>query len=657
MNRKSVFHATMAAACVALAALLPGRASAQAVQISLDSKVIMVDSLNLPANTNAYTILAMMPELLQRPGNVSYSNYDICVNGMSVSEVSDVALSQIHLQDIESIEISESPISSYQKNGVGGCIDITLKDHGIKSDKVWGSASMEMSYPLDIAPQLLIGHRSKDFTIGGILLSEIYKNSSSTETRTFNDNQFTGSQWNDIDARSRAQLARVYMGYQPTKNDRFQLNLSETYSYDKDINIPDHEDPKTSTEKSRATNLEALFNYKHTFGRTSFTTEVQYTYNPGYKHNFHPEFQNYKNHFKTHNVSGKVDLKHTVLRGTNGKKMTFGAGCKLNSAFKNEDIFSQALEYPATPLYFEPENKTFFVQPYASFETTIGKLRLKAIGEFQHYSYDINKMDESHSVESNDFTGKLIAEWHITPHRNMRLIVDRKLQRPNDEQLFPKRIFSAERQMYVEGNPYLTPVMSHEVRLDYVSDYRWGEHSLLFEAGASYNHVDHIINSVIKGGSSAEGEWGLTQEYLTFENNGTNSILSANMMAMYSIRSFSVSFTGNVYHNNQHVNGEYNHYTYYNLSVNPHFNLKDGWHGSVSLTYNSKVKRVNSSLSDYTMSTMSVGKRWDDFFIYCFNKIALQKQAVDVQTDTSVRKERYYEMAPNVVGVGVKYNF
>lgn len=646
----------LAAACLAIALSLPGRATAQAVKVNLDTKVIHVDSLNMPANTSAYAILAMMPELLQRPGAVSYSNYDITVNGMSVSDVSDVALNQIHLEDIKTIEISESPISSYQKNGVGGSIDIILKDHGTTGGDMWGSVGMEASYPLDIAPQLMIGHSSPRFIVRGVLLSELYNNSSSTESRTYDGDRFTGAQWNDIDERYRAQLARVYMKFRPTANDEFKLNLSQIYRYNKQVNTPGHDALMVGTEKGRASKYEALLNYKRTMGRSSLTLEAQYTYNPGYTHNFYPDVQDYKNRAKSNNVSGKVEFKSTLWSGASGNNLKMGAGCKMNGAFKHEDITSQNLLYMSDPLRYEPENNTFFAQPFAYLETTVGKVRLKVIGEFQHFSWDISKMDETYDTESNDFTGKFIAEWHLTPHRDLRLMADRKLQRPNNEQLFPHRLYSAERQLYVEGNPYLTPVMSHEIRLDYVSDYRWDEHSLLFEAGASYNHVDDIINSVLVGGN-AQGGMGLTQKYITFENNATNRIVSANLMAMYAFRSFSLSFTGNVYNNNQHIDGDYNHYTYYNLSVNPHFNLKDGWHGSVSITYNSKVKRVNSSLSDYTMSTMSVGKRWDDFFIYCFNKIALQKQAMDVQTDTSVRKERFYEMAPNVVGVGVKYNF
>lgn len=177
--------------------LLVSQLQAQAIKTNLNQKVIYTDSLNLPRQTSINTMLTMMSELLQRPGATIYSNYDIQVNGMSVSDASEVALYQLGLQDVESIIITDSPTSSYLKNGQGGSINLVLRQKDDNNDGYWGSVGFDIAYPVDYSPQLHLGYRSQKFYISALALSDIFHNTSTSENLTFVDDKTENSTLSD----------------------------------------------------------------------------------------------------------------------------------------------------------------------------------------------------------------------------------------------------------------------------------------------------------------------------------------------------------------------------------------------------------------------------------------------------------------------------
>lgn len=190
---KSLFVALVSLCCLQSVSLL----QAQAIKTNLNQKVIYTDSLNLPRQTSINTMLTMMSELLQRPGATIYSNYDIQVNGMSVSDASEVALYQLGLQDVESIIITDSPTSSYLKNGQGGSINLVLRQKDDNNDGYWGSAGFDIAYPVDYSPQLHLGYRSQKFYISALALSDISHNTSTSENLTFVDDKTENSTLSD----------------------------------------------------------------------------------------------------------------------------------------------------------------------------------------------------------------------------------------------------------------------------------------------------------------------------------------------------------------------------------------------------------------------------------------------------------------------------
>lgn len=636
--------------------LLSATANAQSVQVDLDKKTIFTDSLNLPGNTSAYSMLTMLPELLQRPGTTFLSNYDIQIEDMSVNETGDVALNQLMIDDIEKIEVSESPLSSYNKNGVGGCINIVLREHGKHGDRLWGSAGIQVSHPSNIAPQFILGHRSSTFMVRGVFMSDIFNYPSSSETINYNAaGKLTGSTRADNYKKYRSQVARLYMLYEPNQNDAIKFNVSQTYSYSKDYSTPQYETELKNITKDNATNLHSLLNYTHKWNESQFVIEAQYQYSPGSTFKYVPKEQIFDNDYHSHNVSGKVEFKSDLHPGSKANTLSLGVGSNLNSMFKSDEMSSQLIGVHTT-IERDPQNNTYFVQPYAFVEYQGKSVHMKFTAELQHFRYDIKRMDEEYKVTSNDFTGQLITEWHFKPHKCLRFIADRKLERPSDEQLFPILNFDLEEMQYVWGNPYLTPMLSHELKLDYIADYKWDERSLIFNMGASYNNVSNIINSVQKGGSDSDSDspLGATLKYLTFTNGGTNHIYNGNLMALYQHKAFTLSLSANIYHKD--IDGNLKHHTYYNVSLHPQFTLNDGWHGGAKLTYYSKVHMHNGTLSDSAATSLSVGKRWKGIYVYVFDTIGLQKNARDVSTGADGSKTvNVYNMVPNTCGIGLKY--
>lgn len=640
-------------ACIFSSGLL----KAQSIEIALDKKVIHTDSLNLPRQTSINTVLTMMSELLQRPSYVIYSNYDIKVNGLSVSDASDVALYQLHIQDVEKIEISESATSSYQKNGQGGSINLVLRTRSEKNSGLWGSVSIDVSHPTSVAPQLHLSYKKDKFSFAALILSDIYQNTSNTENLTFKDGRLLNHSVSENFKRYRSQLANITMEYKPTSKDLFKLNLSESYAFTKETSAPDYEDINASWDKSKKMNLMAIANYSHQTKRTKLEMELNYTYNPNNEAHLAPLQLDLEAEQNKNILAGKIEYHLNLLNPKSPNMLKLGVGNTFNLTFGKDEIEYQTLNYAgANSVTMKPSNNTYFTQPFSFIEARIGKFSMKAVGEFQHFRQKMEQDDNSHNVTSNDFTGQLYFEWHIAQHKALRLLGIRTLQRPSQNLLFPFMIFNPYTSKYMEGNPELTPIMTHEVRLDYIFNQRWDEHKLHYDLNVSYKNVSDMIETVTKGSNSGDG-FGVSMMYDTFENHGKDHILSGNIMAMYSYKAFALTLTGNIFNNKQHTFDGSDHYTYYNISLNPHFNLKDGWQGSFEVTYNSSVETKYGTLSNCTQTATIIGKRWKNLYIYCFLNQTLHKFAKDISWYEGYRNEHRYEITPNRTGFGIKYLF
>lgn len=634
-------------------------AGAQVYSVNFNSKVIKTDELNMPSNTSVYAILAMIPEMLQRSGSGYFENYDVKVNGMSVGDVSNVALHQLQIVDVEKIEISESSISGYTKNGQAGSINIILREHKDEDNKLWGSLAMVASYPTDIAPQALIGFKKGKFQIKGIMLGEFYNDASQKESSTFDQGVYKGTELYESSTKLSTQLARAYMTYKPTANDVLSFNVSENYTKTDVVDgVRFVSDGKSMTGKKKI-DVQTFLKYEHQFNRSKFVTELQYFYKPREGNKYYPNLEDYYLNEKGNTAAGKIEYSHFILPQTEKRFLKLAAGCNVNSNFNNQDIsyWNLTVLNVDNKESVNPRSFTLFTQPYMVLESQFDKFRMKISAEYQYFNYDIKRLDNSYSIPTRNFTGSFVGEWNFNRHQKIRLILDRKLERPTEDELFPLTLFNPSYTKYVKGNPYLKPVLSHEARLGYISDYRWDEHSLMLDMSTSYTRISNMIASTLVGGTSGGGGLGLTQQYLTFTNDGTSHILDGNFMALYRYRAFSASLTANVYHKDQVLLGAASHHTYFNIALINTFNLDNGWNGTFKIVHNSKVRLVNGYLGDNTHASITAGKRWKNIFIYVFDRVCLQKSTIDVKIDEDARIESSYDLTPNTAGLGIKWNF
>lgn len=637
-------------------------ASGQAFDTNFDKKIIYTDSLNLPRNTSASVLITLLPELLQRPGDFLLSNYDIQIEGMSVSSAADVALYAMQTVDIEKVEVTESPMASYQKNGQGGSINLVLRSSGAEGSNRWGSAGFIASTPFDVSPQFSIGYRNKGVMVRGILLGEVHNAQNDVQTVTYDGGGLVNQTGVSSDRRFRTELARAYMQFDLTGRDKIKLDLSEIYTYSRANDVTDFNFQDVLTQRQKSVNLQAHLNYKHTTARGSMVADVEYANTPSWNSHHVPHSYRYRNDAKSNRLSGKLEFKTvvfgnaTVADGRGRGELT--GGVNFNATLGSETAYIDDEMVAGGEMERRvPQNDTHYIMPYMTFTTEMGRLRVKVAGEWQHFNYSFDRIGIPYSATSNDFTAKMMAEWHITELRNLRLILDRKLQRPNAEQLYPYRTFNAARFEYVEGNPDLTPMMVHEVMVDYMGTYRMGaEQSLVINAGASISRITDIIRDKRITSSGGSG-LGYTQNYLSFENRGSNNLASVNLMSLYTYKAFTLSFAGNVYHRMPNAESDGGHYTYYNLSLSPYFRLKDGWHGGARLVYFSRVNQRDGSLGDSAACDMTVGKALKRFFIYLTESVSIFSDTKDVTRSDNTYTEKKYKMMPSIVGIGMKYSF
>lgn len=644
--------------------LTPLCALGQSIKTDFDKKVIYTDSLNLPRNTSADALIALLPELVQRPGDQLMTNYDIKIEGMSVGAAADVALSNLQIVDIEKVEVSESPVSSYQNNGQGGSINFVLRSEGVVNKNQWGSAGVMLANPTEVLPQFIVGYKTDKFMLRGVVLGDVYNTTNETQTIRYDGGEPVSQSHSSVERRFRTEVARLYMQYKLTSRDVLKFNLSQDYTYNKTFEEKDFSPSNTVSQRKSSLNLSANLKYQHSTPRSSFTAEAKYTYSPQQSYNTIPGFYSHDTDQYSNSLSGKLEYKNIFLKTTSAKgarrRADITVGSNFNGNVSNEDA-TIADHTAAGPAYrHTPKNNTYYVSPYMTLSGAFGKFGVKATGEFQHFRYNIERGNEPHSAISNDFTGKLMAEWHFTEAQNLRLILDRKLKRPSADQLYPNRIFLPSQMSYVEGNPDLLPTMVHEAMLDYIYHHAWTTFSnIIFNVSASISNVDDIIikKTVKQNAASSSGNLGLQQDYVTYENSGHNNIASANLMTLYTYKAFSLSFAGNVYHKMLGRESNNRQYTYYNFSLYPHFMLKDGWNGGARFVYFSRISQSNGYTGNSAVSCMTVGKAWRQFFVYLIEDVALNKRDTDVTTSGTQRTQRSYNLIQNFVGVGMKFSF
>lgn len=636
---------------------------AQSITTNFDKKVITTDSLNMPRHTSAMALITMLPELLQRPGDYILSNYDVQIEGMSVGKAADVVLSELQIADVEKIEVVESPVASYHNNGQGGSINFVLRSSGEQGAPLWGSAGMTASTYYDLAPQLSIGYHKGGLMVRGFVMGELTDRSTTILTDKFTGGDFTGHSAEERDSRFRTEMARAYLQYDFSERDVMKLNLSENFTYERSCTTTDFESSKAHCQTQRTTDLHALLNYQHKARRSTLTLQAEFIHNPIDALQDIPGKFYLKTNARSNIITGKAEYKAQLFsKTTQAGSCNMGeitVGCNFNGVLGGEEAtFAQKSNYTSPQTRNTPHNDTYYVMPYLTLNLNFGHLNLKAMAEYQRFKYLVDAENEPYTTVAGDFTGKLMAEWHFNEAHNLRLIIDRKLERPSSKQLYPFLMYEPQSMMYAKGNPGLKPQTVHEAMVEYLGHLKLAdEHRLTINAALSYNHTDRIISTCYPSESGSTGGLGTTLKTLTYSNNGINHIGNVNLMALYTYRAFSISLAGNLYHKVMNAEGCRDHYTYYNIALFPYFNLKDGWHGGARLVYYSRVAQNNGWMAEQATAGITVGKAWKHFCVYLAENLSVLRNPLDVTEAGAQRTEKSSAIIGNEVGIGARYSF
>lgn len=643
--------------------VLSAQAFGQALVTQFDKKVIYPDSLNLPRNTSAMTVITSLPELLQRPGDYILNNYDVQVDGMTIGSAVDVALSQLQVMDIDFIEVCESPVTSHFKNGQGGSINFVLRSKGGEKGKPWGSVGVLATSDVDVAPQFNLAYRKGRFLVRGLLLGEMYDASSESQTLVYSNGELRSHSFTETDVKFQTELARAYMQYDLSSRDKLKLNLSEIYTHQDIHTVTDHRQERAMPQRSKQTDLHGFLSYERVASRYKLTTELGYKYTPRNEEFNVGSVYMYSGDATMHALSGKVEevTKLFSREGGHGRiysgELTLGGNFNANMGDETASV-QDRLQTVENGMRRTPKNNTLHIMPYLIYTGKMGPLSIQAVAEMQHFQYKVETMETPYTSVHNDFTGKLMAEWHIQGDRSLRFMLDRKLERPSAAQIYPYLNYEPKRMEYVKGNPELRPQMIHEVSLDYLDTYRWEEERrLTLNAGIGYNCATDVIDGYYPVKESQPGMMGQALKYYSYHNSSNSHVANANLMALYSSPTFSISLTGNVYHKDLNLEAGHDHYTYYNLAIHPYFNLNNGWSGGVRLAYYSRIAQAEGSLGDGAVAQMTVGKAWKRCFVFLTENVTLNKHSKDILHAGTTRTEKSYLIAANVVGLGLRYSF
>lgn len=625
------------------------------VEIKNDQKILHVDALGLPGTMSVAEVLRMLPEILNRPSISIFENYDIQMNGFSVGNSKEQFLNQTFLADVEKIEISEDPVSSYQSNGHGGSINFTLRSRNEGSS---GKLNLSAYSLYELQPTVQYNYNREKFTFYAWVAYDHYRPATTFEDRMNSSPELVFSSDTTM-KKIDYQMARLYMEYKPTDKDVLSVQVFETYA--KTGADYAHAEVGSylidnSSESSKGLSISSNLKYTHKFKSSKLTAEARYEYNPtanGMKFGSN-RFYDIDN--KSNNFSGKLEYDYSFRPEGLMKSGSFSAG--VNYKFNRNESGRHEEFNPGLGIIKNDVDMTTrigFVSPYVKTEWELGKWRLKLSAEYQMYNYRLKEVNaEPFTKQQNDFTGKFIAGCQMLPHHHVRILASRSIRRPSNFQVYPYPVYDVTKRYYYKGSTDINPELSSEIGLDYITDHTTSQGDFfLLNVNASYINVEGII-----GTSSNVARSEFSYPYRVYENNGTNNIFKASAMILYSIGRFSISFTGTVFDNHIVVKGISDQYSYFSLAVLPSVALKNNWSLAASAIYASPVNTRDSELGQSSFVHLRVSKSWEKLILSLQGFLPLSARVTDLTIDAqnkfSIRRYSPYDA---YIGLNASWQF
>lgn len=629
------------------------------IEIQTGSKYLNVDSLKLAPTTILVELLEMFPELLAREGDAKLENYDLQINDVSTGDSKQIILYQLVLSDIKTIEVSQNPSASQQKNGQGGVINVKLKN---PEEGFSGRMIVEAGSLATFVPAVRLNYRKGGWTVrGSVMMNYYHPQNENSLTGTLSDNVYTYKR--DTSAIDYGyEMASVDAFFNPDGRNELHLWAWENLSLysdvsDSDIEVNSMKTQESSVLKQRNFSYLVGANYNHKFDKSKIEAECTFAgapntyvydkYDSGSRRG--DDFLSYYDDGADTKLTSLAKYTYNFIPDTPRKKssLTGGVNCNLNT---------NALDYSfvkaAKDVKLHGAVTTLYLAPYLETKNIFEKWYLKASVRYKHYSSDtdVNSMG-NFSKKEDYFTGYLSAGYQIAPRHHLSLILDRSVERGSAQQLYPYAIFDPSKGGFTSGNPHLLPMKINSVSVNYITNFKAGKSEFTFDAELKYMNNTDLISEVIYD-NDADGI-----NDITYENSGYSNIGAANLLLGFSRDVFSLSLTANAFENFTHISDVDDNYFYYNISAVPNLNFREGWVISARLTYNSHVYTKTSRLGDYIFAMTRFSKTWDRFTAYLQIADNFHKFAEDYFYGESLEKSLWYNLHRPSLDIGFHMTF
>lgn len=599
------------------------------VEVKKSDKIIHVDELKLPSTATLEDVIYLLPELLGRPSYNILNNYDIEVDGFSIGASKDVVMSNLHAYSIETIKISESPANSYNNNGQGGTIKISLKD---PKKGVSGNADIYANSSWNVLPSGQLDYKNDkgNFTLHAFAAVEVHKTAFDyvryhmDPVSATSYNEYTDTTVKNYDS----QLLRTYMKYAPNSRNKFEFVLSFDRISDGSKNRVEGSDPVTDRDVSYNGDANVKYILKTDDKGSEFSVEAKFGYHPVNEYQDIPDFRTRQTYGKNGSLVGCIEYMPVF-----SKALTMYFGSDYNLMTGSSD-FNEESHYlgPMTPKNYSTITGSTFLSPYVKAEAYFGNWSLKASVEYQYYNFGVKATNISEPFENvrHDVTGSIYANWQVVPHHNLRFSLERKIKRPSIFQMTPDLTFDTSTYQYIVGNKDLNPMKIHDVGVDYITDFRSGNSLFTLNAGLDYMYVNDIIRSRKVAAEPASG----MSEYLTYENSGDAGILCGNLFLYYRNGILSVSAAGNVYYNGGIDGDTMTKHTYYNISLQPTLSFPSNWIVLARAVWYSDIKTHYSYLGGFSTAYINVAKTWNHVTLGLSGQIPFPKYSLDMSVNS-----------------------
>lgn len=583
---------------LALFAVTCAVAQDYAIELQPDKKVVYVDRLGLAENTPVVEVLRMFPELVVREGEEYLSGYDVFLDDKSIAYNKDVLLATMKLYEIEKIEISTSATASQQVNGMAGSIKVVSRP---MMEGFSGNLSVGANTLWDVYPNVNLNYRTDKLEVRGNVGLDAY---SGKQTSYYEDKNFDLYQEGTETSNGKffQETARLYLKYSPTKKDQLKVWILESFGADR------RESFINGTDMERLPEIGANICRVADFADSSFSVSSKLNFSAfaKYEHTFRDEmklsvtadFIQDNSRKGTMNLDGSFPEKPKRLKSeakfvlpflpAGEKSLNLEAGGNVEYNIKDKT---------------EEEDKSFYASPFMTLKYKSRRWKVDAGIRYQYYDFVFDKYRQDiFNGGSKNITFNVNTLWQMADHQALRFFVTKNIVRPSSSQMYPVIEWDRSRGSYIIGNRDLKPSSMYSFNLDYISDWKTGDHNFVAEAGIGYDRADGLVNMVQCYNTEYE------RYMLTYVNAGVNDILKAKADFLYRYGIFSVSLAGNWYHNIKNEEGLKDNIDNFNVSLSPIFCFRNDWTLSGTFRYNNAVVSRNSRLGECFFSYFRLSK-------------------------------------------------